>query len=170
MVFEFGRGRYAVDLTSVVEVIPLTPITPIPATPEVILGAMNVKGQVLPVLDLGLMLKEFPLKAPGSAGQTDRCSSPRPGDEGLLLRAAGYDVAGVVGRLLDVSGVVDGPRPRRAAGPSETAPLSSPVLDRDGRPLQLVHLERILKQVAGQMEAIAARMQLSPFSATAGEP
>ena len=53
--FELGRERYAVETSCIREVYPLKELTPLPCTPPFVLGIINVRGQILSVLDL----KEF---------------------------------------------------------------------------------------------------------------
>ncbi|MBV8781854.1 MAG: chemotaxis protein CheW, partial [Phycisphaerae bacterium] len=44
--------RYAVESTSVREVFPIKDLTPLPCAPSFVLGIINVRGQILPVIDL----------------------------------------------------------------------------------------------------------------------
>lgn len=50
--FTLGPEEYAVPLLSVKEVIALPDITPIPQTPPHFLGIMNLRGQVIAIMDL----------------------------------------------------------------------------------------------------------------------
>ena len=51
---EFGLAseRYAIERRYVQEVHPLRELTPLPCTPPFILGIVNVRGRIVPVLDL----------------------------------------------------------------------------------------------------------------------
>ncbi len=51
--FRIGAEKFAVETAFVREVYPLKEITSLPGTPDFILGAMNVRGQVVAVNDLG---------------------------------------------------------------------------------------------------------------------
>ena len=53
-VLEFGlaQERYALEIRYVREVYPLKDLTPLPCTPPFVLGIVNVRGRILPVLDL----------------------------------------------------------------------------------------------------------------------
>jgi len=57
-VVEFVRAqeRYALDASCVREVYPLKEITELPCTPPFVPGVVNVRGQILSVLDLGRFL------------------------------------------------------------------------------------------------------------------
>lgn len=50
--FSLGKEQYAIPLLSVKEVIAVPEITPIPHTPPHFLGLMNLRGQVISVIDL----------------------------------------------------------------------------------------------------------------------
>ncbi|MBI4573671.1 MAG: purine-binding chemotaxis protein CheW [candidate division NC10 bacterium] len=51
LLFSLGGGRYAVETAHVLEAVPLRELTPVPCTPPVILGVINHRGRILPVLD-----------------------------------------------------------------------------------------------------------------------
>ena len=50
--FRLASERYALETRHVQEVHPLRELTPLPGTPPFILGIVNVRGRILPVLDL----------------------------------------------------------------------------------------------------------------------
>lgn len=50
--FSLGSEEYAIPLLSVKEVIAVPEITPVPFTPSHFLGIMNLRGQVISVIDL----------------------------------------------------------------------------------------------------------------------
>lgn len=50
--FSLGTEDYAIPLRSVREVIAVPEITPIPSTPSHFLGIMNLRGQVISIIDL----------------------------------------------------------------------------------------------------------------------
>jgi purine-binding chemotaxis protein CheW len=50
--FRLAQERYAVETRYVREVYPLKDLTPLPCTPPFVLGIVNVRGHILPVLDL----------------------------------------------------------------------------------------------------------------------
>ncbi len=50
--FRLSHERYGADVNHIREVYPLKDITPIPCTPPFVLGIMNVRGQVVSVLDI----------------------------------------------------------------------------------------------------------------------
>lgn len=50
--FSLASERYALETRHVQEVQPLRELTPLPCTPPFLLGIVNVRGRILPVLDL----------------------------------------------------------------------------------------------------------------------
>jgi len=50
--FRLASERYAVETRHVQDVHPLRDLTPLPCTPPFVLGIVNVRGRILPVLDL----------------------------------------------------------------------------------------------------------------------
>jgi purine-binding chemotaxis protein CheW len=63
-VIEFGLAheRYAIEAAYVREVHPLEDLTPLPGTPPFVAGIVNVRGRILPVIDIK---KFFDLPEPG---------------------------------------------------------------------------------------------------------
>ncbi len=50
--FQLAQERYALETSYVREVHPLKNLTPLPCTPPFVLGIVNVRGRILPVLNL----------------------------------------------------------------------------------------------------------------------
>lgn len=54
--FEVSRRTYAVDVTYVREIVRWQPVTPLPKAPVLIEGVIDLRGAVVPVIDLGYAL------------------------------------------------------------------------------------------------------------------
>lgn len=52
VVFELGREHYGVDISAVESIIKMQAITVVPHTPSFVEGVTNLRGSVLPVIDL----------------------------------------------------------------------------------------------------------------------
>jgi purine-binding chemotaxis protein CheW len=52
LTFYLGEEEYALEILKVQEIIGLMSITPVPKTPESVLGIINLRGKIIPVLDL----------------------------------------------------------------------------------------------------------------------
>ena len=63
LTFALGKEEYGVEILKVREIIGLLSITPIPQTPQYVKGVINLRGKVIPVVDLRLKFhlpeKEF---------------------------------------------------------------------------------------------------------------
>lgn len=63
LTFSLGSEGYGVSIIKVKEIIGMMDITPIPRTPEFIKGVINLRGRIIPVLDLrikfGMEPKEY---------------------------------------------------------------------------------------------------------------
>jgi purine-binding chemotaxis protein CheW len=54
--FMLGDERYALPIELVYEILRVTPITRVPHAPRAVRGLMNVRGRLLPVVDVRLLL------------------------------------------------------------------------------------------------------------------
>jgi purine-binding chemotaxis protein CheW len=66
LVVRAGRRLFALPLAAVQEVVPELPLTPIPGSGAAVVGMVNVRGRVVPVLDLAIAL------GAGEEGAADR--------------------------------------------------------------------------------------------------
>jgi purine-binding chemotaxis protein CheW len=61
--FILDEESYCMEILKVKELMGMTSITPIPQTPEYIRGVINLRGQIIPIIDLrlifGLQFKEY---------------------------------------------------------------------------------------------------------------
>ena len=54
--FSLGEELFGVVVSRTREILSLTPVTKVPQTPEYLLGVINLRGQVVPVVDMRLKL------------------------------------------------------------------------------------------------------------------
>jgi purine-binding chemotaxis protein CheW len=88
LIFALGEERYAFPGEQVREVRPLGQITPLPGTPAFVAGLMNVRGRIVPVIDLCAFFDLVRPTRPGEQADDDRAmvliiESPH-GEVGLL--------------------------------------------------------------------------------------
>src|SRR5262249_43234527 len=57
VIFRFGGEEFAIDIALTKEIVTMRPITPIPETEDYVLGVMNLRGNLVPVLDLRKRLR-----------------------------------------------------------------------------------------------------------------
>jgi purine-binding chemotaxis protein CheW len=60
--FEVSGSVYAIDVNCVREVVRWQPVTPLPKAPALIDGVIDLRGGIVPVVDLGRALEGEPLK------------------------------------------------------------------------------------------------------------
>ena len=52
--FTLGKESYCMDILKVKELMGMTAITPLPQTPAFIRGVINLRGQIIPIIDMRL--------------------------------------------------------------------------------------------------------------------
>ncbi|HLU68713.1 MAG TPA: chemotaxis protein CheW [Kofleriaceae bacterium] len=118
IVFALGSARYAVELRWVREVLTLGHVTPVPRSPPAILGVVNVRGAIVPVLDLEALLGGRAPEAPVAAAA---------GESAILLEVEETSAALRVTSVVEVASL----RPADPAVPDS-------LLDSTGRAVPLV--------------------------------
>ena len=54
LTFSMGKEEYGISILKIKEIIGMLPITIVPQTPEFVKGVINLRGKVIPVIDLRL--------------------------------------------------------------------------------------------------------------------
>ena len=57
LTFSLGEEEYGVGILKVREIIGMMDVTPVPETPDFVKGVINLRGKVIPVVDLRLKFK-----------------------------------------------------------------------------------------------------------------
>jgi purine-binding chemotaxis protein CheW len=138
--FKVGKEEYGVDISKVREIIRMVDITPIPNSPYAVEGVINLRGKVIPVINMG---KKFGLEMRKTDPQT---------------RITVVDVGTTVGLIVDsVSEVLRISPETVEPPPSMTAGNGSEFIKGVGkledRLLILLDIEKLLKN--GDMQRIA---------------
>ena len=150
--FRVGEGEYALDIMRVKEIINPVKVTAVPKAPPFIEGVIELRGAILPVVDVR---RRFDLPAAEVTRSTK-------------FMIVGIDVPGADGaRRMIVALVVDGvseplrvgkdqikPAPELATGASRTF---SGVVHRDGRIFMVLDLDRLLTTTEKETLAGMAR-------------
>lgn len=73
--FALDGEEYGIPILNVREIIGMMKITPVPRMPEFVLGVVNLRGKVIPVIDLrsrfGLDYRDFDARTPIIVGEID---------------------------------------------------------------------------------------------------
>ncbi|MFQ5575029.1 MAG: chemotaxis protein CheW [Terriglobia bacterium] len=56
LLIKVGSYRFALDIGQISEVVSVVKVTPVPKAPEFIAGAINYRGEIISVVDLGALL------------------------------------------------------------------------------------------------------------------
>lgn len=109
LVLEAGGRRYGVDLTDVERVQPCSAVTPLPGLPPPWAGLVNVRGEILPALDVPAYLGWRP--AAGRGPVVDCAVVSSAGLRVAFLSEAPVALAGrgEAGSILDVGGILADP-------------------------------------------------------------
>jgi purine-binding chemotaxis protein CheW len=95
LVFALDDPRFALPLSMVEHVVRAVEITPLPRAPRVVLGVINARGRIIPVVDiralLGLPAREIEL-----------------GDQFIIARTSMRVLALLVDRVIGISEVPEG--------------------------------------------------------------
>jgi len=58
LIFSIGKEYYGIDIKYVIEIIGIEPITEVPELPTYIKGVINLRGKIIPVMDVRLKFKK----------------------------------------------------------------------------------------------------------------
>jgi len=58
LIFSLGNESYGIEIKYVTEIVGIQPITEIPELPEYVKGLINLRGKIIPVMDVRLRFKK----------------------------------------------------------------------------------------------------------------
>lgn len=61
LTFLLDKDAYAIEIRYVTEIIGIQPITEVPEMPDFIVGIINLRGKIIPVMDVRLRFKKKPM-------------------------------------------------------------------------------------------------------------
>lgn len=136
VIFKVGGEEYGVQIEEIREVNRLTTLTKIPKAPDYLVGLMNLRGEVLPVIDLR---KRFGIAAAGKDDEMVRV---------IVTETAGRKTAFVVDSVVGVqkistASIADLPE---TIALGEAARFVSKIARIDDRVILLLQMERILTE------------------------
>jgi len=139
LAFDVGEGRYGLAVETVREVMKLPWISRLPRTPEFLLGVVNVKGRILPVVDLRPLLAH----AARPADKDARLIAVRHGEAELCLR---------VDRVHDLQALaVDDIQPAPTLASGVPPELLSGQIEIAGRLLAVLEVPALLRHCSEQI-------------------
>lgn len=84
LTFQLGSEDYGIGIFSVTEIIGMVPVTAVPQSPVFMKGVVNLRGKVIPVIDLRL---KFQMKAMAYTERTCIIVVEHTSDKGIVSRA-----------------------------------------------------------------------------------
>jgi len=141
LTFTIGAEDYAIESRRVVEVLPFVAARPIPRTPDAIRGIFTHRGRLIPLVDLGWLLIDKPLRETLSTRVivVEFSLGPRsigPDEQRIRLGVAAENVVSLCS-----SSEVEASLP---ALPTPDAPALGRLLRIGGRTVQVLDVERLL--------------------------
>jgi purine-binding chemotaxis protein CheW len=132
--FRIGAQEFCVDVMSVREIRGWTPATPLPQSPPFVRGVINLRGTVLPIVDLAARLGFAP--AEPSARHA------------IVVAQIGHQVVGLlVEGVSDIFTVTDDKiQPTPEVASETTKKFVRGVIAMDGRMISLIELNAVLPQ------------------------
>jgi len=143
LTFTIGAEDYAIESRRVVEVVPCVAARPIPRTPDFIRGVFTHRGRLIPLVDLGWLLIDKPLREALSTRvivvefSVGPCSIGT-GDQRIRLGVAAENVVSLCS-----SGQVETSLPSLST-PDAPAPALGRLLRIGARTVQVLEVERLL--------------------------
>ena len=61
LIFTLGKDFYGIDIKSVTEIAGIQKITPVPELPSYVKGVINLRGKIIPIVDVRMRFKMEPL-------------------------------------------------------------------------------------------------------------
>ena len=58
LIFSIGKEFYGIDIKYVIEIIGIEPVTEVPELPGYVKGVINLRGKIIPVMDIRLKFKK----------------------------------------------------------------------------------------------------------------
>lgn len=135
LTFRLGAETYAVDILNVQEIRDVDRVTRVPHVPRYLRGVINLRGAIVPVVDLGLMLG-FPE------------ALPLAGASAIVLNAGGRLTGLAVTSVSDVMAFADEEiRPAPDLGERHGTAAISAIAVRDAITLLILDVDRLLTRI-----------------------
>jgi len=135
VVFRVGKEEYAVSISAVQEVGPWAQPTPVPEAPPMVEGVINLRGEIIPVIDLGRLFRINRLKELADS-------------KTIVMEVDGHRAGFVVDEVTEVQTVLPGsvapPSPVLRTGSQSGAMVSGIMKMGENRLVVLVDPRRIL--------------------------
>ncbi len=164
LTFTVAGEPYALNVAAVVELVPRVPLRAVPHAPDYLAGLLEYRGEVVPVVDLGVLLGSNRsgdklstriILVAAARGRADRDDARNPGSAPAPAPAARTRRAGLIAEqvidLVEVAPEQVTPAPVRL----DRAPYLNAIARTDRGFMPLVGVEALLFETLSAMPALA---------------
>ncbi len=139
--FAIGDQDFCMDIMLVREIREWVEVTPLPHAPADVLGVMNLRGSVIPIVDLSRRLSLGPCKAHAR--------------NVVIIAYIGTQVVGLlVTAVSDILAVAPGDmRPMPGAGGAEAARFVKGIVSSQDRTLRVVNIDALAETMSAERDA-----------------
>ncbi len=141
--FRLRGERYGVDLADVDEVLNIAALKPLPGAPDFVAGVLNLRGDLLPVVDLARRLG-FERDTPPAAADGSPLAPYRNGTRLLVVSAGACRFAVIVDEIDGIHTIVPEQFRTRVMDGNDVPRFFGDVGVGDGGMVQLIRLREIL--------------------------
>ncbi len=134
LVFTLGKQYWGLNILDVREVVKIKSYTPVPGAPQYILGVFNLRGQIVPLIDISMFLN--------IANSNGLREAVIINHDNELIGIAVEDVVGVARVAED----------RILPPPNEVGDHVRGVIETPGRVVSVIDLKRILEKISTQQQ------------------
>lgn len=147
LTFVLAGEEYGLEILKVQEIMAILPITRVPRTPPHIRGVINLRGKVIPIVDLRCKLgiaDDAPML--GNAAGTEAPDGTRLRDTCIIVvEVAGQKIGIIVDEVAEVRGITTGEiEPPPAFGTHVDTAFLLGLAKAEGRVRLLLDIERVL--------------------------
>jgi purine-binding chemotaxis protein CheW len=141
LTFFLADEEYGVEILKVHEIIAMLPITRVPRTPSYVRGVINLRGKVIPIIDLRERFRMSP------AGAGEQCI--------IVVQVHAIQLGVVVDKVSEVLSITDGEiEPTPSFGVEVSTEYLLGLAKGEGRVRLLLDIDRVL--TASDVDSVAA--------------
>ena len=148
LVFVLGKEEYGVDILKVQEIRGYDKVTPIPSAPDYLKGVMNLRGAIVPVIDMRVKFRMPDVRYDGFTVV-------------VILRIAGRVIGLVVDAVSDVVAFAESEvKPAPQLGSLVDGSFIAGLATRDDRMVLLLDIEKLLS--SGELNLLRQAAETAP--------
>ena len=145
MVFQTGREYYGISISYVNEIVGMQPITAIPEVEDYIKGLINLRGRIIPVIDVRIRFKMEPVE------YTDRTCI-------MIINVKSTTIGLIIEKIAEVEAAIEEKKeelakPEYASSYSKLSEISAEIEEKE---CELLELMEEWEELSTQLEELLA--------------